>query len=166
MTDATEPRFDPRHDPLFQRGYDPAVPRVSTQPVAAQPAGTEHVAAPPIAARPGSTQPGSTHPGSTEPDSTEPDSVQPVGPRRVNPYIRALWIVGIGLVVGGLALVWQATSNNAYNNYSADDVTLAMLLQQLAWVVIPVMLTVGTATIVALVFWEAAHWRAPGQPTE
>ncbi|MGO4692416.1 hypothetical protein [Glaciibacter sp. 2TAF33] len=149
MTDATGPRFDPRHDPLFQRGFDPAV----------QPRHVENAGAPPASV------PIAATPASNTGSPAAPDQTVAAWPRR-NPYLRALWVVGVGLILGGLGLAWQATASSTDYSYSGGEMPLEMLLRQLLWVLIPPMVTVGIATIVALVFWEAAHWRAADPHTE
>ena len=159
MTDATRPRFDPRHDPLFQRGYDPADP--------VSPAGRRDAPAPAPAPAPlpaGTSAPARgvaadasaySHLGLVE-LGLETD--EKPWPRR-NPYLRALWITGVALVVVGIGLAWQANAHSPNYSYTGGAVPLAMILQQLVWILVPSMVTVGMATIVALVFWEAHHWR-------
>jgi hypothetical protein len=143
--------FDPRHDPPFQRGYDPAVPadrrdaaspRLVDQTGARQEA-PAHPAGP--AAQDGLTY---SHLGLVEP------GLGPAGthwPRR-NPYLRALWAVGVALIVVGIVLAWQVTADSANITYSGGEMPFALILQQLAWTVVPSMVTVGIATIVALIF--------------
>jgi hypothetical protein len=158
MTDATRPRFDPRHDPLFQRGYDPAAP---VSDVARRDAPASGPASAPASAGTGAPARGAEEPhayshlGLVQP-GLHPDG-EPV-PRR-NPYIRALWITGVALVVVGIGLAWQANAYSANYSYSGGAVPFAMILQQLIWILVPSMVTVGMATIVALVFWEALRWR-------
>jgi hypothetical protein len=156
MTDASQPRFDPRHDPLFQRGYDSAAP---TPPAAAFPAASADPRDAATPARPEADARTYSHLGLLE---LGLDAAETPWPRR-NPYVRALWIIGVTLVVGGIGLAWQITANSANINYSGGEMPFALILQQLSWTVIPSMVTVGIATIVALVFWEALHWRAPDQ---
>ena len=80
----------------------------------------------------------------------------PPAPRR-NPFVVALWILAPVLLIGGFALIVQSSSTNGYS-YSGGEVPLAMVLQQLAWALAPVMLSIGLATIVGLLFWHAFAW--------
>jgi hypothetical protein len=176
-----EPRFDPRHDPIYQRGYhegasapesaradiaQPVVVRKADVPVRApsqqQPAPVRST--PPRASaemRPSPTeQPDETGallvPGAGE------EVPQPEAQR--NPYFVALWIIAPVLVVAGIGLEWRSVALADYGYASSPgDVPLEAIIQQLTWVVAPIMITVGLLTMVALLFWRAVHWRSAGQ---
>lgn len=171
MSDNPEPRFDPRHDPIYQRGYQQGagksepprsdvVGRVAQPPIPAeraQPASSGARVAPEAA---GLTTP---DPGGTV-QPTIPDVVLAVETQR-NPYFLGLWIGAAALIAAGLALEWRSVAMADYGYTSAPgEVPLEAIIQQLTWVVAPIMITVGAVTIVALLFWRAIHWRPSQDP--
>jgi hypothetical protein len=141
-----EPRFDPRHDPIYQRGYRSDAPRgIDRAP------GEDSLSA---EVRPGSSTPGLA----PLPELPEQSSAS-----ARNPYILALWITGVALVAGGVALTWRATATNLSFGFNGlEPVPIEMIIQQITWTIAPVMVSVGALTIVALLFWHAIRWR-PGQ---
>ncbi|HYI33353.1 MAG TPA: hypothetical protein VEX88_07830 [Glaciibacter sp.] len=167
MSDNTEPRFDPRHDPIYQRGYQQGaghpesprpdvVGRVDAQPVIptepAHSASSSSRVAPTAASGPATDSGESVQPAI-------PDN-PPVAETQRNPYFLGLWIGASALIVAGLALEWRSVAMADYGYTSAPgDVPLEAIIQQLTWVVAPIMITVGALTIVALLFWRAVHWR-------
>jgi hypothetical protein len=166
MSDNPEPRFDPRHDPIYQRGYqqgagasEPARPdvvgRVAQPPVAAEPAPSASPGsrvAPDVAGRPASESGEAVQPAI-------PDVV-PAAENQRNPYFLGLWIGASALIVAGFALEWRSVAMADYGYTSAPgEVPLEAIIQQLTWVVAPIMITVGALTIVALLFWRGVHWR-------
>lgn len=187
--DGQEPRFDPRHDPVFQRGYDPAAsvrPSVPVRPARASRRSE----------RPGSTHP--THPsppnrdlstlpsdgnvlksrfgeesgqdsGSVEAQATDAAGHAPQTPgvdlgsateARRNPFIVALWIFAVVFSVGGVVLQWQASISSYNRSFNADEIPTEVIIQQLVWTITPTMISVGAMTLVGLVFWHAVTWRA------
>ena len=86
------------------------------------------------------------------------DPDQPAYSHR-NPFIVALWIVGIGLIVGGIAFQWWAVSlSNSYSG-SGDKIPVEVILQQFAWTCSPAMITIGGFTLVILIFMRAVSWQ-------
>ena len=86
-----------------------------------------------------------------------------LSPRR-NPLMLALWITGAGLVVLGIviyAVAVNASYTTSYNG-AAGDVGM-QVLTQIGWVLAGPMITIGFATLVALLFLTAiaARRRAP-----
>ncbi|GIT81332.1 hypothetical protein LLS1_30010 [Leifsonia sp. LS1] len=82
-----------------------------------------------------------------------------LSPRR-NPYMLALWIVGAALVVLGV-VVYAVAANTSYtNNYSGtgSDVATQVFIQ-IGWVLAGPMITIGFATLVALLFLTALTGR-------
>lgn len=175
--DAEQPRFDPRHDPRFQRGYQPGDNRPpqrrrSAGPTAAP--GAESAArTPPAALR--AEAPATD--GSDEPDLLDADLLDAdlfdvdafqdeyARPRR-NPFIVALWTVGILFVTAAVALQWQAMTYS-FSNYSYSGtgaMPFGMMLQQVAYAIASPMLMVGLIVMVGLLFWHAAGWRARHRP--
>ncbi|MFK3671955.1 hypothetical protein ACI2IX_17445 [Leifsonia aquatica] len=82
-----------------------------------------------------------------------------LSPRR-NPLMLALWIVGAGLVVLGIviyAVAVNASYTTSYNG-AAGDVGM-QVLTQIGWVLAGPMITIGFATLVALLFITALAGR-------
>ena len=66
---------------------------------------------------------------------------------------RALWAVGVVLAVGGGLAIWFATSNGYRGwNGTGDGPPMAFLVFQTILAIGPCLVTVGLATIVALLF--------------
>lgn len=163
--DNTEFRFDPRHDPIYQRGYqqDAARPTVTPPRGAAHPPDVAP-RLPEIAARP-EAEPAAGQDGTADPAAAAGPAVTPPpaadSPR--NPYFLALWIIAAFLIVAGFALEWRSVALADYGYASAPgEVPLEAIIQQLTWVLAPIMITVGASTMVALLFWRGMHWR-PGR---
>jgi hypothetical protein len=81
-----------------------------------------------------------------------------VSPRR-NPYFLALWILGGGFVVLGIVL-YAISVYTSYTTSSTDlqDVT-TLVFSQIGWMLAGPLVTVGLATIVALVLLTALRSR-------
>ncbi len=156
-------RFDPRHDPIYQRGYEQSAGQA---PVARQPEGRLGPAAQPASpsvpqsvAQPGATDAGDGQALAADPTfggggelPAEAESVR-------NPYFLALWIVSIVFILAGVALEWRSVVLADYGYSSPGTVTLEAVIQQLTWTIAPIMIGVGALTIVALLFWQGMHWR-------
>lgn len=164
----SEPRFDPRHDAIYQRGYQQgrassAAPLSDTVGGAgAQPlAPHEPVSAEPHAGE-GPANSGVSDAGRIDQPGM-PDAAEAVESQR-NPYFLALWIIASVLIVAGVALEWRSVALADYGYTSAPgEVPLEAIIQQITWVVAPIMITVGALTIVALLFWRGVHWRPSGE---
>ena len=165
-------RFDPRHDPIYQRGYQQSAGQQSAgqTPVAGQPEARLSPVAQPLPQSAG--QPGATdavdRPALDADPTFDGGGDLPAGAESVrNPYFVALWIVAVVFILAGVALEWRSVALADYGYTSAPgEVPLEAIIQQLTWVVAPIMITVGAVTIVALVFWRAMHWRpSPGSAT-
>ncbi len=174
MSDNTEPRFDPRHDPIYQRGYQQGaghpestrpdvVGNVNAQPLV--PAEPAHSASAGSRVAPDAAGQPVTEPG----EKVDPAirDVPPVAETQRNPYFLGLWIGAAVLIVVGVALEWRSVALADYGYTSAPgEVPLEAIIQQLTWVVAPIMITVGAVTIVALLFWRAMHWRPSQDPAQ
>lgn len=176
--DTDEPTFDPRHDAVFQRGYDPA----ASAPSAAPPARAARRVSPPPPSRDLSTLQGDVNvlksrlgevsgrdSGSVEEQATDAAGQAPLTPlvpdasaseTGRNPFIVALWFIGVAFVAGGVILQWQASVSGYNSSFSADEIPVEVIIQQLVWTITPTMISVGAMTLVALVFWHAVTWRA------
>ncbi|MFT2818094.1 hypothetical protein [Leifsonia sp. A12D58] len=96
-------------------------------------------------------------------EAWDPD--QPTQQRR-NPFIVALWIVGIGLIVGGIAFQWWAASLSPNYSGEEDQIPIEVILQQIAWTGAPAVSTVGGLTLVILIAWRAANWTSHGSAAD
>ena len=172
--------FDPRYDPAFQRGYraQPGerartrVRAVTPAPARDRPRAHARAAAPaPEAADSASFIAEAPTPAPQAVAEPAPAVVAvpsllagaELSPRR-NPLMLALWITGAGLVVLGIviyAVAVNASYTTSYNG-AAGDVGM-QVLTQIGWVLAGPMITIGFATLVALLFLTAiaARRRAP-----
>ncbi|ANP71164.1 hypothetical protein [Cryobacterium arcticum] len=165
------PAFDPRHDAIYQRGYQ-AGDSPAAQPGAA-PAGTSRAAA----ARIGPPPTGPSSPtaaafagtvaadeiGDLDPLGFDSDGFHDELERpRWNPFIALLWVLGVALAGGGAALLWQTVGNMFRNNsYSGNgEPPVSFILQQFSYLVAPPLISAGLIILAGLLFWHAAAWRA------
>ncbi|WP_111720953.1 hypothetical protein [Homoserinimonas sp. OAct 916] len=173
--------FDPRFDPAFQPGFDPEKHRSSRRRVfrsSASTVGESTGAAAPVPqsgtvanlahqaashpVRSQATPDGVAYESSHSGGDGEPHSV-PLGQ---NPYVRALWFVSAGLLVGGFLLYWWANSDVGIQGWEGSSPPFIWVLQQSSWVVVPAMMTVGLAGLVGLLFLYAIRWRPEGTVDE
>lgn len=161
---ADRPTFDPRHEARFQRGYQPGDPgQAAPSPADADP----RPAAAPLPARAPADNTGTADAadatGGFDALVFDADTFQDESePARRNPFITVLWVIGVLFIVGALTLQWQSATNS-FANYSysgTGPVPLSMLIQQMTYLVVPSMLTVGLITVTGLLFWHAVVWRA------
>lgn len=82
-----------------------------------------------------------------------------LSPRR-NPLMLALWIVGAGLVVLGVVLYSVSVSLSYTGSTPSTDVG-SLVISQLGWMLAGPMITIGLATLVALLFLTALAGRRP-----
>lgn len=80
-----------------------------------------------------------------------------LSPRR-NPLILALWLVGGGLVVLGIVLYSVSVSLSYTGSTPSTDVG-SLVISQLGWMLAGPMITIGLATMVALLFLTALAGR-------
>jgi hypothetical protein len=129
--------FDPRFDPAFQRGYDgPAVTPPTTSDAPAP-------AAPPLVR---------IDPQAAVVSQAEQDDLPP---RRGNPFLVALAVIGVALAVGGLVLVFQLRTifGDGNGNPEFDYVTLQTLM-----IAAPILAGLGLATGIGVLFVLAVRW--------
>jgi hypothetical protein len=132
-------RFDPRFDPAFQPGYDgplaEAKPVTRAKPVASVPEALPAVRDPAPEREP------------------EPED-EPVS-RRTNPFLITLGVVAILLLGGGLYVVSRLRDLFADTQSTSDFdyVTLQVLMYAA-----PLVLVLGLATGIGVLFLLAARW--------
>jgi len=170
------PAFDPRHDAIYQRGYQ-AGDSQAAQPGAAQAGTSRGSAVRGSAARIGDPPAGPGTPAAAASAGTgaadEIGDLDPLGfdsdvfhdeleRTRWNPFIALLWVLGVVLPTGGITLQWQAV-NNMFGSSSSDgtgDAPMSVVLQQFSYLVAPSVITGGLFILAGLLFWHAAAWRA------
>jgi hypothetical protein len=153
-----EQSFDPRFNPAFQRGFDASAERVRRANV------TPSLSAEDVmygrSARPDFAAPPPPPEEEAEDQVTPPVEVPSLGfPRgRHNPFVWMLWLLGIVLAGGGMALLLGPTRVMLFSNTGTQDQSTIALLQTF-YVIAPVLITVGLGTISGLLFWHAAAWK-------
>ena len=147
MTAKSDDEFDPRFDPAFQRGFDGDGLRASSRPV--DPAPT----APPIGLPPTPAGPNETLPSPTRAADDAADDDRP--PRR-NPFLIALAVVSVALVVTGVWIIQIARAPFDGTNAAANvDFVFLQILGGLA----PASIALGVATAIGIVFVLAVDWQ-------
>jgi len=152
--DTGRPAIDPRHDAIYQRGYQPEERAPAPRPrlIVPPPAGIAADAGQPV-------DDVATFDELAFDDTDFQDEYEP--PRR-NPYIALLWLLGVLLPTGGLALQWQAVNgmfqNNSWSGNGAPP--FSMVIQQFSYVASPPLITAGFLIMAGLLFWHAVAWRA------
>jgi hypothetical protein len=136
--------IDPRYNPVFQRGYRGEVRRSLRAGVGR-----------------GERESGSTTPNVDDDPSVDDEGAERyLPPPRMNPYVVALWVIGIALSVCGVLVQWWAQLSQFSGAFSVQNgVPLRVLLVSLANTVSGPMITVGMATIVGLIFMAATRSR-------
>lgn len=172
-SDRDAKRFDPRFSPEFQPGFDARVHR--QQPPAMNRETAARGTAPSLitrTSRPASTV--DTDAAASAPYSdaaaqqTVTDAASPVDAanddlhdvptqwwRRLNPYLVALGVIGVVIMVAaaaGVQYVYDAATNSYTNQFD-------YIFVQLAVYGAPVVFSVGLATLVSIVVILAARWR-------
>jgi hypothetical protein len=141
MSDDT--RFDPRFDPAFQPGYV-APP---TQPTRRNPL--------PAVVPPPPTPLPLVVPTAVEVTGVEPPVVESASPGGINPFVIGLGAVSVVLVLGGLYLTAQARElySSSAGASGFDYATFQVVIYGA-----PLMIAVGIATAIGILFLFAARW--------
>jgi hypothetical protein len=139
---------DPRFDPQFQRGYDPAQHRTRrpTAPAAPQ----VHPPEPPSRPVPsdGATQP--DEPGRVDPEVAPDAEYEP--PRR-NPFRLILLLMSLAAIAGAGILLWKRIDQDPYGGYGGyGGETADVFAQQF---VDSLMVPLLTGGILGLCLWLA-----------
>lgn len=158
-----QPRFDPRHNPIFQRGYVHGTgvsgegwPVTAAAVATSAPAGPAAVEAPAVVAHAVQGSRAAELPGDV-PEAD--DAFTPLDETRSNPFLRALWVIGIVLVVVPIGMYWQTISDTSQYSWSGDmPMPLEQILRQVIWAVAPAMISTGFLVLVGLVFERAFRW--------
>ena len=168
--------LDPRFDPRFQRGFDPERHRPERDdrdgqaPVFSSSLKSGARPAPPVAP---SDQPvrrlgepvapltqvrrsdvlasDGEETGRATDERGEPQPTARTG--RVNPFVAAMWAVGVVLTVGGVYYILEAAENPTARFVAS--IAVGDVVSRYAWTVAPIALQVGISTMVALLAWHA-----------
>ena len=178
MSDETQPEFDPRFSPAFQRGFDPEAPVEKSEPAAQRPSYAEEVTqygrqapmaggtsvAPPVAV-PARVVPPPAVGAVGEPPSAliiapleqevEPEAAPDV-PTGRNPFLLALGIIAVVLVGAGIWLF--ARSGAAFNSREVRSQGDYMSLDATIHTA-PFIALLGAATAIGVLFVFASRWR-------
>jgi len=173
MSDETKSDLDPRFDPAFQRGFDPATP--VTPPVRS--ARSTPAAPPVVRVGPPPAQPVPENSDRRPPESAASETApaelpsatldaeqQPAAPGAEsapgrNPFLLILGVVAVILVGVGIWLFMQAGAgfNSREVRSQGDYFSLSATIQ-----VAPFISLLGVATAIGVVFVFAAKWRKRG----
>jgi hypothetical protein len=152
MNDETRSDIDPRFDPAFQRGFDPATPVREREPAPLPRAAPPSVpVAPPVPVVQAAHEP----PSATLDAEEIADSSLESHPGR-NPYLLVLGVVAIILVAVGVWLFVQSGAQfnsrevRSQGDYMSLDATIHMA---------PFISLLGAATAIGVVFVFAVRWR-------
>ncbi|MEO9015761.1 MAG: hypothetical protein ABI275_10630 [Terrimesophilobacter sp.] len=152
-----EQTFDPRFNPAFQRGFDATAERTRRAKVTPSLTPDDVVygrsARPDLAPPPPPPEDEAVDPAATTVEVPSPDTSRD----RRNPFVWALWGLSAVLVLGGLGL-FVGPGQKLFSGADNPGQATFALLQSL-YVICPAMITVGLATVSALLFWHAAAWR-------
>lgn len=183
--------FDPRYDPAFQRGYRPQpgekqltrvrassappiapvmqIPRRTdpddravSRPERVEPSSPSDRAGVPSLLDTQPTLPvsGEAVRGDTAPVAGSPLDRLDLSPRR-NPLMLALWIVAAGFVIIGV-IIYAVSVSFSYSNTTPSNDIGTLVLTQLGWMLAGPLITIGLATLVALLFLTALAGRGRG----
>ncbi|GAB3039743.1 hypothetical protein GCM10027052_20200 [Parafrigoribacterium mesophilum] len=156
-------RFDPRFNPAFQRGFD--VSAEQARRASATPSLTPEDVMYGRSARPDFTAPPPPPPSADGTPAAAMDvrvAVLPQEPRddRHNPFVWALWVLGVVLIGGSIGVMAGPMRILFSGNNSVASDPGALALAQFLYVACPALITVGLATVSGLLFWHAAAWKA------
>jgi hypothetical protein len=154
MSNDATPGFDPRFDPAFQRGFDG--PTRTDVPVSAP-------ASPPRSPAPKLEKVEEPREFSDQADAlsaAEVDDALEAPTRRPNPFLIALTVVSVILIIGGLWAAQFARESFLTVNLSTDIdyVTLQMVIFGA-----PLAIAIGIATALGVLFILAQRWRRRGR---
>jgi hypothetical protein len=148
-----EPSVDPRFPAAFQRGYaggGEAAPQGFSVI-------REEITPPPPAPAPAPESAPSVNTlfeATATGDPTDADAHEP----RANPFVVLLWVVSLGLTLGGLFVtVWS--QSRMYGGFTGPSVPTDFLISQVAYSMASPSIQAGLFGIIGLLFWHAAAWR-------
>ena len=147
MAEDETPEVDPRFDPVFQRGYDPAVH--------AAPARRSVLRAP--AVRPSPLPEPAPAPTAAAPDpvlEAEPEDDIP----RHNPWLLVLVLVSVAFLVAAGWFLWFIAQRDIYS-FSGTPEAGELMVQQLSYMLPPALIVAGVLGLVLRVALGAVRGR-------
>jgi len=182
MADENNPEFDPRFDRAFQRGFEGEVTTRAPQPTGYLPTNPVRSNLPPTATQPGYAQPGYAQPAYPQASASRNAGAESLGLGAApqlsavpeletddepvateveyatgrNPFLIGLTVISVVLVVGGLAgLQWLR------GRFLSPDIAteLDFVTVQAATVGAVIVVGLGLATAIGVLFVSAARWR-------
>jgi hypothetical protein len=152
-TDGVSKRFDPRFSPAFQPGYDPRVHREEppSAPLREEPSiGWAE-------SRPERLEYALPAPVAPEAGDEEEDEPEPVAWRlRFNPWLVVLWVLGVVFILGAF---WFASMVETWSQSPQQNGGLFVsMIIQMTWIGVPMLITLGLATLTSTVVILAARW--------
>lgn len=143
MAEEPGPPVDPRFDPVFQRGYDPAVhPPVGRRSVLRGSAARPAASTVPVPVIPPMPQ---AAPAEVTPPVAEAELEPEPEVRLRNPWLLALLLVSIGLLVAAGVFLWSVGQRNIYSSGNPDAAEI--MVQQLAYMLPPALIVAGVLGI-------------------
>lgn len=127
MSDESRRPVDPRFDPIFQRGYDPALHESPSKPAR-------------LPRRPAPVDDPVTVAEVSEEHEEE------VGRR--NPWMLALLLTSVALLAAAGALLWALGRSNGYASSSGFPDAAELMVQQLAYQLPPALIIAGVIGVV------------------
>jgi len=151
MTADRDAGVDPRFDPMFQRGYDPAL----NDERPARPSPRRTTAQTPV-----------TPVSPIEERDAVPDVDTPAAeaePRGRNPFLLALLLVSIVSAGGSALLLWQRLQNDPYADFNYTQTPTDIFLSQFVEVLMAPLLT---GALVGFCLWLALWAIRPKRPRD
>jgi hypothetical protein len=172
-TEGVTRRFDPRFSPAFQPGYDPRVHREEppSAPLREEPRrdwpetrrDVEQSRRDAPDTRDGLSIFAIPDDAAEEPAGVVAEDAEPAPWwRRVNPWFVVLWVLGAVFILGGVWLVSVVEAwSQASQGFDGGGFLVSMIIQ-ISWIGVPMLITLGLATLTSTVVILAARWRRPG----
>jgi hypothetical protein len=161
------PRFDPRFPPAFQPGYDERVHREEPPRVPLREAPRtdldDLIAAAAAAAADSNEERLASDPAFDHGDET-PDAAAKPAPaqqwwKRINPYLVALGLIGVALLVAAWNLAFTSASGTYFSSPSSEFDPVHVFFLQSAIFTVPLLGSLGLAALISIVVILATRWR-------
>ncbi len=157
------PRFDPRFPPAFQPGYDERVHREEPPRVPLREAPRTDLDDLIAAAAADSHEERIASDPAFDHDDETPDAAKPAPAqqwwRRINPYLVALGLIGVALLAGAWNLAHASASGAYFAGPSSQFDPVQVFFLQTAMFSVPLLGSLGLATLISVVVILAARWR-------